>query len=143
MAGEVAQVIGALLQSLTHVVNAFAELSDLCGARWRELLERFGLCGEPSAYTLLGRDMIDATADGRGIDDLGSFRSTCSALADLGCEPSDMTDLLGLLAMMIHLGNASFDDDETGHARPTPGAGAAAVDAAGNDFDMDGDGDAE
>ena len=61
----------------------------------------------------------------------GAFKSTCAALDALGCATEDVHSLLGLLAALLHLGNATFEDDINGNARPSPGAGADAVAAAG------------
>ena len=74
------------------------------------------------------RDSMDAE---RSIDDIGAFKSTCAALDALGCATDDVHSLLGLLAALLHLGNAIFEDDINGNARPSPGAGAEAVAAAG------------
>ena len=73
----------------------------------------------------------------RVVDDLGAFRVTCAALSDLGCTSSDVSSLFGLLAALLHLGNASFDDDPHGNAKAADGAGEAAVAAAGRALQCD------
>ena len=76
-------------------------------------------------------------ADDRVVDDLAAFRGTCQALVALGCGASEIESLFRLLACLLHLGNAAFEDGDDGYAKPSAGGGAAAVAAAGAAVDCD------
>ena len=98
--------------------------------------DELGLSGTTTDYRILGfpgrgADPRRSAGDTRAIDDLGAFRTTCGALADLGCNRAEIRQLFSLLAALLHLGNGQFEDDATGNARAAPGPGAAALEAAG------------
>jgi myosin heavy subunit len=111
--------------------KSLPELPPVVASFFSEL----GLSGLCSDYQLLGRGMYaaprDASGASRAVDDLSAFQVTCSALTSLGCATADMCSIFGLLASLLHLGNAAFTDDVHGNAIAKPGAGAAALAAAG------------
>ena len=100
-----------------------------------DFFTELGLTGVPADYQLLGVSewgtQAEATSTSRVVDDLGAFRVTCIALTDLGCSTDDVSSLFSLLAALLHLGNAAFDDDAKGNAKASPGAGVDAIAAAG------------
>ena len=102
-------------------------------------LTELGLTGNAADYRILGhqRQSVNGAGD-RTVDDLAAFTVTAGALLDLGCTQQDVQSLFRLLAALLHLGNGSFDDDDAGNARPAPGVGADAIEAASKALGCDG-----